>query len=305
MSTRPTTAPVQSRRGRSLHDVLRAGLALNADHEEGPNKRPRSDAGPSGYAPGPPAPVPAPVADAASVQAAERRVYAVKVAIPRNGLLDMNQRSRFGVSTDMRWKRTETNADPASRDRLPYVERPWREVPTVEYTTIPDNYGVETLDRIVADLKQEMMDEHRDRYYAFWTRLSGALQAEESRLPEYRRSIIMKYEGLAAFLGTLNAIKPRGDSGTDRFLPIPAGDEDEKEKTLQMYLAMKQVVSALENGVWSSSGAIPDMARFIRDMQADVDPLAEEEDQAEQAAQGGGQAMDDGFGDVSSDDDDN
>ena len=242
------------------------------------NKRRRSDAfrGESA-ASVPDAPVPdAPVPDAPSVVAAERSVYEVRVAIPRITFPDVDQRSGFGVSTRTSWRRIEQNDNPSTCDEIPYVTRPWREVPTVEYETFPlqeDDFG--TLNKIVQDLMNRMMSEHLSLYNSFWVELISALEGKKELLPEYRRAIIKDPHSLAAFVATFNAIRPHGPPENDRFLPLAVDDDERNEKTLAMYLTMKELLNALENGVWGSSGTVPDMAQFIRDMETDVDPFQE------------------------------
>lgn len=243
----PTPAPSVSR----LQHVLRAGLARDGRHDdgnEGRNVRQCTATGPS------------------------TREFAVRIAIPEMVLLAKGNpelRAAFGVSTDLRWKRTP--------DTL------WREMASVEYARLP-KHGETSLTGVVSLAKDAIMHEYRNHYIALHDRLEGTLRLEPERVPMHRDVIIAQRESLEAFLCLRSAIKPR-ENGIPRFLAIPfdngSGTDEQNEKILHMYLLMGEVVKALENGIWESQGTVQgDMAEHIRKLEAEVDPLKKEQDAA-------------------------
>lgn len=247
--TAPTSAPTSAPSVSRLQQVLRAGLTLGMDGgAEGRNLRQRTAAGPS------------------------TPEFAVTIAVPKMGLLaegDPQLRTEYGVSTDVRWTRTPQTL--------------WREMASVEYTRLP-KHDETSLSGIVSLAKDAMMHEYRDDYIALYDRLEGALQEEPARLRGHRDVIIAQRESLEAFLCLRSAIKPR-EGGNPRFLAIPAdndtGTEAQNEKMLHMYLLMGEVVKALENGTWHSQGTVQgDMAQHIRKLEAEIDPLENEQDAA-------------------------
>lgn len=279
MSTRVAGGPPRRDVVSRLEQVLRAGLAVSAgsadsagsaghdeDDEDDANERnvrQRNDTDAS--APG----------------------FAVTVVVAKIGLLagsDPQLRAEFGVSTNTRWQRTP--------------ETPWREMARVEYPRLPA-YDETTLDGVVSLAKDAIMHEYSNDYIALHDRLEGTLRLEPLRVPMHRDVIIARRESLEAFLCLRSAIKPR-ENGIPRFLAIPAdngtGTEGQNEKLLHMYLLMGEVVKALENGRWHSQGTVQvSMAHHILDLEAEIDPLKEEEEdalEAEQFQMGGQQPSD-------------
>ncbi len=244
MSIRPAFAWGGAPTGRSLDQVLRAGLAVSNYPGETGRKRDRHDAEPSMAASTPPGPP-------------EPPGYAVTVNVPEIQSMSIELRSDFGVDTHTSWAVTQ--------------ETSWRQFPATIKLELP-NAGASSLDRIVSDLIEEMLSpECMNVYNTLCVNLGATLEKDQSRIPEYRKKVIENCTSFEAAMCLMNALKTR--EGRQRFLRLESYNPDDKEKALHVYLTLIELFKVLSAGEWHAQGGHDDMAKYIEAAMESIDPL--------------------------------
>lgn len=148
----------------SLSDVLRAGLAIHMNRDEGRSVRPRLIPG-SGK-------------------------YVVTIAIPVIHVFDASERAPWGLSTDLRYQVTP--------------EKPWRQMATIERVEFPKNGEFGTLDRICAEVAAAMVPTgnlHYELHDTLMRKLRSENAIEEELLNKV--DAVVTLEGLLALMTAL------------------------------------------------------------------------------------------------------